>query len=532
MVQGEKSIQSAQARKQRQFHHHIKTSSKNTKLTFSRAVQSFDNTTQNPSLSMAAAKALTPERKMQVEAEEAAQKEMENQQTTTAVDDETPPIEPIVEDEAVEAPILPLKQVAKAIRKFKLKIDRNRAIPLTLKRKLEIEAEEAARKAMEIEEEITTVLEQSTTTALPAIWPKTTTLPEIVPTTTTSTTQKLKAMTEFFPPPPTGPSCTSARPPLKCMNVPHMACVANKKLASPASHPNLIARWNFDDNIGADTSGNGHHLLITPQVGPGRFSQGQSARFTGDDFTAIGHSPAWNVHDFAISFWVFLLADDHGGWRTILRKGFPDEGDALTLSLWPKDSLGFTRRLHLHISRQSETVVSLDSQGSLPLQRWTHIAFSIEGKDIQLFLNGIPDIEGISPRKFRIFTGPLYIGGDAWRRGIRGFIDDFQYFGAAVSTKTLRALSAGALGNIGSVFVRFGCQKCPLEEAVQACSQHEGYHLCMEDELIAGAWRVARAQGWLFRKTRLWSFEATKATSVGMEAQQLRLGICCSDENI
>ena len=172
------------------------------------------------------------------------------------------------------------------------------------------------------------------------------------------------------------------RPPLKCMNVPHTACVANKILSAPAPHPHLIARWNFDDNIGADTSGNGHHLLITPQVGPGRFSQGQSARFRGDDFTAIGHSPAWNVHDFAVSFWVFLLADDHGGWRTIMRKGFPDEGDAFTLSLWPTDSLGFTRRLHVRISRESETLVSLDSVGSLALQRWTHIAFNIEGASI------------------------------------------------------------------------------------------------------------------------------------------------------
>ena len=166
------------------------------------------------------------------------------------------------------------------------------------------------------------------------------------------------------------------------MNVPRAACVANRVLSAPASHPDLIARWNFDDDMGADTSGNGHHLLIQPRVGPGRFSRGQSARFTGNDFTAIGHSAAWNIHDFAVSFWVFLLADDHGTWRTIVRKGFPDEGEAVTLSLWPKDSLGFTRRLHLRVGSKGKTTVSLDSVGSLPLQRWTHVAFTIEGASV------------------------------------------------------------------------------------------------------------------------------------------------------
>ena len=132
--------------------------------------------------------------------------------------------------------------------------------------------------------------------------------------------------------------------------------MANKVLTAPAPQPGLIARWNFDDSMGADTSGRGHHLLIRPQVGPGKFSRGQSARFSGSDFTAIGHTPAWNVHDFTVGFWVFVLEDDHGGWRTLLRKGFPDEGETLTLSLWPKDSLGFSRRLHLKISSKSNAV--------------------------------------------------------------------------------------------------------------------------------------------------------------------------------
>ena len=220
---GEESFQWAQARKQWQLHQ-SKTSLKNVNLEDnSREEQLFGNTTQSPLLALEAAKALkkfkrdraiqnpmplTPERKRQIEEKEAALQEMENQQTTIAVDEETPPIEPIIEDEAIEPPILPLKQVAKAIRKFKLKIARNSAIPLTLKRKLEIEAEEAVRKTMEIEEEITTMIQPTTTG--PAIWRATTTLPDVVPIATTSTPE-LKAMAEFFPPPPTGPSCTSAR---------------------------------------------------------------------------------------------------------------------------------------------------------------------------------------------------------------------------------------------------------------------------------------------------------------------------------
>ena len=83
-------------------------------------------------------------------------------------------------------------------------------------------------------------------------------------------------------------------------------------------------------------------------------------------------------------------------------------------------------------------MVSLDSVGVLPLQRWTHIAFTVEGKDIQLFLNGVPDAEERSPSKFGVLTGPLYIGGDPWQHGLKGFVDDFQYFDKVLLLPTIQ----------------------------------------------------------------------------------------------
>ena len=153
------------------------------------------------------AKPLTPERKRKIEAEEAARKAKAENETTTA------PIEstssgPAVDDEVIGSPQRSPEEIAKARRKFKRQQMIDRAIPLTLKRKLEIEAEEAARRARE--KPLTTPPPPETTTEF--IAPTTTSL-EDIPTTTlpTTTTPALKAIDAFFPPPPKGPSCTSAR---------------------------------------------------------------------------------------------------------------------------------------------------------------------------------------------------------------------------------------------------------------------------------------------------------------------------------
>jgi hypothetical protein len=88
----------------------------------------------------------------------------------------------------------------------------------------------------------------------------------------------------------------------------------------------------------------------------------------------------------SITFWVYLLEDSTGNWRTLLNKGENVEELTPTIMLWPRE-----RRLHVRVSTEKFWNEGLESKGVLNLKQWVHIAVVVSRQTIQLYINGSLD---------------------------------------------------------------------------------------------------------------------------------------------
>ena len=56
-------------------------------------------------------------------------------------------------------------------------------------------------------------------------------------------------------------------------------------------------------------------------TGPAMGGHGYSAHYDGTNMGTIPHSKVFETDDITLSFWIFLLEDSVGGYRTIFHKG-------------------------------------------------------------------------------------------------------------------------------------------------------------------------------------------------------------------
>jgi hypothetical protein len=168
----------------------------------------------------------------------------------------------------------------------------------------------------------------------------------------------------------------------------------------------LIGWWSFDDRFALDHSGNGLDPDQTPEVGPSYCKKinklivvkGYSAAFDGNSTLTINNHQSFSeTSDLSITFWVYLLEDSTGNWRTLLNKGDTVEELTPTIMLWPKE-----RRLHVRVSTEKFWNEGLESKGVLNMKQWVHIAVVISGQMIQLYINGNLDGQTILKGKVKV----------------------------------------------------------------------------------------------------------------------------------
>jgi len=314
-------------------------------------------------------------------------------------------------------------------------------------------------------------------------------------------------------------------------------------MGPPNQHESLRASYSFDTIDGHDESGNGHDFTPAPEAGPARWGVGQSAAFNGSTLSVTAWPEVPEGNEMTVSFWIFLRGDSVGSWRTILRKG-----DAVqqtpTIQLWSKE-----RRLHARVTTETGEAEGVDSTAVIPLRRWTHVSFVVQGKLLQLYVNGVFDAQVVTRRQTTFNRLPLYLGKDPWHPGTACFVDNLRIWSRALDEDEVRAHAAGALGPVGPTEVALGCLACSLDDAMGSCSS--GYHLCSEKELFGGAYSVARAQGWFHLANKAWALEHSMRrraqgwtarggdnddAAVGNKGadgdrEDRRLGLCCTANN-
>lgn len=320
----------------------------------------------------------------------------------------------------------------------------------------------------------------------------------------------------------------------ECLEVPFSICVgAGKMIIPPAQPKSLVGHWAFDDMVGHDSSGKGNGMLPYPQVGPARGGVGYSGYFNGTNYGFVPHIGDFESRDMTLSFWLFLIQDYTGTFRYLIQKG-DSRHFTPTLSLWDKNN-----KLHLKVTTETGITESLDSTAVIQMARWTHIAVVIQGKLLQIYVNGIMDAQLIASSNIHFNRMPFFVGRGPEHSGTACFIDELRIHRSAVAESSLQAEADGALGPVGPTFTRLGCHSCTEENAGLACSvfnMHGGYELCSERDMLGGALAVARAQGWLYHsKMKFWTNKksiSTAASALGLadaasSPEEKRLGLCC-----
>merc|ERR1719502_1645353 len=286
-------------------------------------------------------------------------------------------------------------------------------------------------------------------------------------------------------------------------------CVAGGKkvVTADAAPRSLLAHFTFDDAHGLDTSGKHNHAAKAPAFGPGVGGHGHAARFVGTDYTEVHHRAGYSEagSTFSVEMWMYLRQDSTGDWRTVMHKGGRDDERTPTLFLEP-----LTRGLEFFVSTTDASQPMgerLWSNSFVPLHRWTHLAAVAEGHSLRLYINGLLDSENVTVGSIVHNNGPFFLGGDPWRPagGFSGFIDEFKFYGRALTTDEIGASAAPALGGVEPSFVELGCMGCAIDTAGATCRM--GYHLCNSRDLYSGGYQVARAMGWATSNSNVWSAE-------------------------
>jgi len=266
--------------------------------------------------------------------------------------------------------------------------------------------------------------------------------------------------------------------------------------------------------------------------------------------TPAGHGEVHDFDDLTIAFWVYLLNDVVGKFRTLVYRG---DAEAATphISLWPE-----VRRIHLRASTGMDLVtgkrthITLDSHSAVLIGRWTHIAFVVQGTRLaQLYVNGVLDTQKLSlqPIKIHHSSDMVYLANNPFQpnSGMECYMDSLLIYNRALPHGQVTAMGSVVLPGLDASSVKMGCASCTLERAVSACKGNRAAHVCTKTQLHSGALVIARAMGWMNSMVGVHVFSQeelthkpkrsdtskadTASNSGDADAVVLGVGLCCRD---
>jgi hypothetical protein len=259
--------------------------------------------------------------------------------------------------------------------------------------------------------------------------------------------------------------------------------------------------------------------------------KGYSAHFNGTQMMTINnHVDFTESSDMSLSFWIYLLEDSTGNWRTLIHKGDSIQELTPTIMFWPKE-----RRLHVRVSTEIFWNEGLESRALINMKQWVFVTVIASGQMLQLYINGNLDNQVILRGKVKFNNGNFHIGKDPWHPGVKCFLDELKIYKTALRSKEIEAEASISNPLIGPTYTTLGCENCPFVQALSSCQ--EKYHLCSYAELYSGGYLVARRNGWFKFNTEVWARESQTelqklSENTGNEVGNpniLKMALCCSD---
>ena len=214
----------------------------------------------------------------------------------------------------------------------------------------------------------------------------------------------------------------------------------------------LIAYWNFDTmsqgNVVKDSSGNGNNgtrngtgTVFSTNVPTTKFYNPRSMSFNGsNDYVVKYGFNGGNNKQGSVSFWVYYKS-------TRIYNGFVTS-DSNVPSIF--DANGPMRAIAYDSSQQANYIDVADSS-NIPLNQWTHYAFTYTNANGRLYRNGVKVGEDLTGTGAVAIPNNVYIGDDRSLnfRAMSGLMDDVRIYNRSLSASEVAALAAGN-ANTGS----------------------------------------------------------------------------------
>jgi hypothetical protein len=205
---------------------------------------------------------------------------------------------------------------------------------------------------------------------------------------------------------------------------------------TPPPPGGLVAAYGFNEGTGtttADASGGGQVGTIAGATWTtaGRF--GAALSFNGvNSLVTVADTAALHLTTgMTLEAWVQSTAN--GNWRTVVLKEIPA---GLAYSLYSSDNVsrpsGYAR-----IGGADRSAIT---SAAVPLNTWTHLAFTYDGAAMRLYVNGTLAATTTQTGAMATSTNPLRIGGNTiWTEWFAGLIDEVRVYNRALSATEIQS---------------------------------------------------------------------------------------------
>jgi len=209
----------------------------------------------------------------------------------------------------------------------------------------------------------------------------------------------------------------------------------------------LVGYWPFEEGTGAtttaDVSGNGYNGTF---LGHPEWAEGPEGFGSAIQFRASGQSdgiecgtcnPSDGTGVFTLAMWAYWNGTTGIGTQHFLTKGGYRE--MWQMEVWENHgSDTYKDRVGISYVPQSVPFVFM------PAGEWVHVAFTFDGANLALYLNGQPD--GTGPQAFAIGTNEdstFYIGvSNASTRSFDGRLDEVRVYNRVLDLSDIQQLAA------------------------------------------------------------------------------------------
>lgn len=222
---------------------------------------------------------------------------------------------------------------------------------------------------------------------------------------------------------------------------------ANSSEAIAVTAVQLHTWLTFDETSGtaaADSSGNNHSGTLLGGVTHAAGKSNSAVSLDGSSgYVSLPNDLVADVSDFTVAAWVFW----NGGaaWQRVFDFG---SGTGRYLHLSPKG--GPDNRVHFAITTNgSYGEYRLDGTAALPTGQWTHVAVTLSGTTLTLYVNGAAanSLSNVPFAPWRIGpTAQNWIGRSQFPADpyFNGLVDEFRIYRGALSASRVAALAQGA----------------------------------------------------------------------------------------